>query len=71
MFQLDKTIVSEDVLEKLYMCNLSACKGACCIDGDAGAPVEENEKQILDDILPKVKKYMRTEGRNAIEKNGL
>lgn len=70
MFQLDKTIVSEDVLEKQFMCNLSACKGACCIDGDAGAPVEENEKKILEEILPKVKKYLRKEGKDAIEKNG-
>ena len=70
MFQLDKTIVSEEVLEKQFMCNLSACKGACCIDGDAGAPVEESEKKVLEDILPKVKKYLRKEGKEAIEKNG-
>ncbi|MDX1603735.1 MAG: DUF3109 family protein, partial [Salinimicrobium sediminis] len=39
MFQLGKTIVSEEILEKDFVCNLSACKGACCIAGDAGAPL--------------------------------
>ena len=40
MFQIGKTIVSEDIIEKDFLCNLSACKGACCVDGDAGAPLE-------------------------------
>ena len=38
MFQLGKTIVSEALIDKDFVCNISACKGACCIDGDAGAP---------------------------------
>ena len=48
MFQLGKTIVSEDILEKEFVCNLSACKGACCVDGDAGAPLSKAETKILD-----------------------
>ncbi len=51
MFQLGKTIVSEDIIEKDFMCNLSACKGACCIDGDAGAPLEPEEAKILESYL--------------------
>ena len=47
MFQLGKTIVSEDIIKKDFMCNLSACKGACCVDGDAGAPLEADEVEIL------------------------
>ena len=50
MFQLGKTIVSEDILSKEFVCNLSACKGACCVDGDAGAPLTEEEVIILSDI---------------------
>ena len=56
MFQLGKTIVSEAIIEKDFMCNLSACKGACCIDGDAGAPLTKDEAQILEDIYPKYNK---------------
>ena len=47
MFQLGKTIVSEDILEKDFVCNLSACKGACCVDGDAGAPLNLEETKGL------------------------
>lgn len=70
MFQLGKTLVSEDIIEKDFVCNLSACKGACCIDGDAGAPLDKEEAQILEDIYPKVKPFLRKEGIAAIEKQG-
>ena len=71
MFQLGKTIVSEDIIEKDFVCNLSACKGKCCIDGEAGAPLEESELQILLDIYPLVKPFLREEGIKAIEDQGL
>ncbi len=71
MFQLGKTIVSEDILEKEFVCNLAACKGQCCIDGEAGAPLEEEELKILLDIYPKVKPFLRKEGIEAIEDQGL
>lgn len=70
MFQLGKTIVSEEILEREFVCNLSACKGTCCIDGDAGAPLQEEETTILEAIYPKVKPYLRPEGIAAIEAQG-
>ena len=70
MFQLGKTIVSEDIIKKDFVCNLSACKGACCVDGDAGAPLEEAETKILEDIYPTLKPYLRAEGIKAIEAQG-
>ncbi len=70
MFQIGKTIVSEAIIENDFVCNLSACKGACCIDGDAGAPLDEDEVQILEDIYPKVKPFLRPEGIEAIEQQG-
>ena len=70
MFQLGKTIVSEDIIKKDFVCNLSACKGACCIDGDAGAPLELEETKILEAIYPKVKPFLRKEGIAAIEAQG-
>ncbi|MDT7831290.1 DUF3109 family protein [Flavobacteriaceae bacterium S356] len=70
MFQLRKTIVSEDLFEKDFVCNLSACKGACCIDGEAGAPLTEEETKKLEDIYPQVKPLLRKEGIEAIEKEG-
>ena len=71
MFQLGKTIVSEEIIEKDFVCNLSACKGACCVDGEAGAPLEEDELKILTDIYSKVKPFLTAKGIEAIEKQGL
>ncbi len=71
MFQIGKTIVSEDIIEKDFVCNLSVCKGACCVDGEAGAPLEEEELDILKEIFPKVKPYLREEGVKAIEDQGI
>lgn len=70
MFQLGKTIVSEDIIEKDFVCNLNACKGACCIEGEAGAPVSSDEVGILKEIYPRVKPFLRPEGIAAIEEQG-
>jgi len=70
MFQLGKTIVSEDIIEKDFVCNLSACGGACCVDGDAGAPLDKEEAKILEDLYPKIKPFLRKEGIAVIEKKG-
>ncbi len=70
MFQIGKTIVSEEIIEKDFVCNLSACKGACCIDGEAGAPLYKDETKILEKIYPKIKPFLRQEGIDVIEKEG-
>ncbi|MDP5106727.1 MAG: DUF3109 family protein [Polaribacter sp.] len=70
MFQLGKTIVSEDIIEKDFVCNLAACKGACCIDGDAGAPLELEETKILEEIYPKVKPFLTKKSIAVIENVG-
>ncbi len=70
MFQVRNTIVSDELFEKEFVCNLSACHGQCCIDGDAGAPLDKEETQILEDVYEQVKPYLRAEGIESIEKNG-
>ncbi len=70
MFQLGKTIVSDDLIEKDFVCNLNACKGVCCVAGEAGAPLEKNELDILDNEYEKIKPYLRPEGIQAIEMQG-
>jgi len=70
MIELGKTIISQDIFEKDFVCNLSACKGACCIEGDGGAPVTQEEIKILEEIYPKVEPYLRPEGIAAIKKQG-
>jgi len=70
MFQLDNTLVSEDLFDYDFVCNLSACKGACCIDGDAGAPLEESETELLVELYRDIKPYLTPEGIAAIEEQG-
>jgi len=70
MFQIGNTIVSEELIEQDFVCNLSACKGACCVDGEAGAPLEEKETDVLLEIYKKVKPFLREESIAAIESQG-
>ncbi len=70
MFQLGKTILSEDIIKKDFVCNLSACKGACCVEGEAGAPVETAEVDLLEKHYPAIKPFLREEGVKAIEDQG-
>ena len=70
MFQIGNTIVSDEIIENEFVCNLSACKGQCCIDGDAGAPLLKDEIEIFDKIYDTVKPYLRPEGIQAIEEQG-
>ncbi|MFN8406717.1 MAG: DUF3109 family protein [Sphingobacteriaceae bacterium] len=70
MIEVQHTLVQEDVIAKNFVCNLNRCKGACCIEGDSGAPLEQKEVAILEEIYPYVKPYMTVEGIEAIEVQG-
>lgn len=70
MIEIDDTLTSLDVVERCFVCDLNACKGACCVLGDSGAPLEENEASLLEDIYDNIAPYLREEGRKAIEKEG-
>lgn len=70
MFQIGKTLVSEELIQEEFTCNLSACKGECCVSGDAGAPLSKEEAKKLEAIYEKVKPFMREEGIEAIQQQG-
>lgn len=71
MIQIDDVIVSLDVLDQYFCCNLSACHGECCIEGDAGAPVELNEVAELENVLNVVWDDLSLEARTVINKQGV
>jgi len=71
MVEIDGKIVSDDVFEKEFVCDLSQCKGACCVQGDAGAPLTEKEMLALDEIYESVKPFMRKEGIDAVSRQGI
>lgn len=70
MISIQNTLVSEDLLEKKFVCDLNACKGECCVAGDSGAPLDKEELKQLEDVVEKVKPYMTKKGIKAVEKNG-
>lgn len=70
MILVDNTVISDDVKEQFFVCDLEKCKGACCVEGDLGAPLENNEMDMLDKAYRKIKPYLSKEGIDAIEKQG-
>lgn len=70
MIIVQDKLVSDDLVEQQFVCNLTACKGACCWEGDYGAPLEEAELPILDSIFEKVKPFLSPAGIAAIEAQG-
>lgn len=70
MILLDNAVLSDDLKENFFVCDLEKCKGACCVEGDAGAPLEEEEIEILNKIYPSVKPYLTEEGKKEIEEKG-
>ncbi len=70
MLQVGEILVSEDVLSENFVCDLNACKGACCVLGDSGAPLIESEKQEISAAYIHAKKYIPNEGIAAVEQQG-
>jgi hypothetical protein len=70
MILIDNTCISDDIEDQLFVCNLDKCKGACCVEGDSGAPLDEDELAILDEIYPHVEPYLTQAGKDVIAKEG-
>ncbi len=71
MLIIQEVLISDDIIEEHFLCNLQACKGACCWEGDWGAPLETEELQTLERIYEDVKPFLTEAGIAAIETNGL
>ncbi len=70
MIAIEDKLISDDLKEKHFICDLNACKGACCVEGDGGAPLEKKELEQLKSIFEKVKPYLTVEGIATIEEFG-
>lgn len=71
MFQIGETIVSLDIITENFLCDLTACKGECCIEGDSGAPIEDIEVDILNEILPAVWDDLSIKAQKVINEQGV
>lgn len=70
MIAIDHVLLSDEVVEEQFVCDLNACKGGCCVDGDCGAPLTEEETHIIAGIYPTIKPYLQPEYIAEIESQG-
>jgi hypothetical protein len=70
VIEIGKVLVSDQVIEEQFVCDLTKCKGGCCEDGDAGAPLTKEELRIIDSVYEAVKPYMRPEGIEEVQRVG-
>ncbi len=70
MIAIDNVLLSDQVVEARFVCDLDSCKGGCCVEGDCGAPITEVEAAIIKDAYPKIKKYLPQEHIDAVEQHG-
>jgi hypothetical protein len=70
MIAIDHVLLSDEVVEEQFVCDLNSCKGGCCVDGDCGAPLTKDEAGIIADIYPTVKPYLSQEYIDEIERQG-
>ena len=67
MIIVGNALLSEDILEKKFVCQLDKCKGACCVQGDAGAPLLHEELNVIENVMDKIKPYMRESALQLVE----
>jgi hypothetical protein len=70
MIAIDNVLVSEELLEEKFVCNLNACKGACCVEGDGGAPLSAEEAKLLEEIRENLRPHLTPEGNIEIDTQG-
>jgi len=70
MVIVEDLLVSDEIMYTHFICDLNRCKGACCVAGDFGAPLESDELEKLNEILPAVLPYLSEQSKQALEKNG-
>jgi hypothetical protein len=70
MIAIDKVLVSDEVIKEQFVCDLSSCKGACCVDGDAGAPLNKEELDKINQVYDKVLPYLNEESIKELNRQG-
>jgi len=71
IIEIGDKLVSDEIFEKEFVCNLNACKGACCVEGNDGAPLTNEEVDLLEEHVDRIKPYMTPEGVEQVEANGV
>jgi len=67
---VEGVLVSQENLKEVFTCDLEACKGACCVEGDYGAPLQKDELALLEEVYPEVEPYLPEAGKAAVREQG-
>ena len=70
MLEIGNVLVHKDIITHDFVCNIKRCKGACCVEGESGAPLTQEEADMLPEIYQKIKPYLTDKGIKTIEKQG-
>lgn len=70
MIAIEGVLLSDEVVQEQFVCDLNRCKGGCCVDGDCGAPLTEEETKIIADIYPVIKPYLSPEYIAEVARQG-
>ena len=70
MIAIDHVLLSDEIVEENFLCDLNKCKGGCCVDGDCGAPITHEESMIIADLYPKIKPHLEPQYLPEIERQG-
>ena len=71
LVEIEDKIISTEIFSQKFVCDLNACKGACCVEGDTGAPLTDDEVELIQNNLEKIKPFMTESGIYEVEKNGV
>ncbi|MEI9933884.1 MAG: DUF3109 family protein [Ferruginibacter sp.] len=70
MIAIDNILVSNEIVEEQFVCDLNKCKGGCCVDGDAGAPLNKDELDNLNEVYDAVLPYLNDENKKELQRHG-
>ncbi|HRS18785.1 MAG TPA: DUF3109 family protein [Bacteroidales bacterium] len=71
MIQIGNTLISLDILEKKFICDITKCKGICCVEGDSGAPLTDDETKVLSESLPQIEPFLDSVHVEILKKQGV
>ena len=71
MIQIQQTLISDDIFEEEFICDLCRCKGQCCVDGDSGAPITKEEYTEINEILPEIWDDLSPKAQELINEQGI
>ena len=70
MIAIDNVLISDEIVQEHFVCDLNVCKGGCCVDGDAGAPLSKEELKHIDEVYTGVLPYLNEESKNELQRQG-